>query len=483
MVMQNGSTRRPHILMITTPFPGHCAPFTQLLYLLKEEKNIKVTVVGSTARLDEMAKLHQRGDFKDLDLHFERLFAPPPVYAKDPKFPVRAATTSYQGQIEFQEMGKRLINEKDSADAPTSIIADMFLYWTKDIADEMGIPWYTLYSTSSWFGVCAVEAPLLYERDMHPLYSAMKDQKLDFPGMDFVYLSDIPHECLDFHEFYAKVSSYTLRATGILCNSSIEMEGAAGSTKAIADLVERRKKSHPGKLPLEDTEVLAIGPMAEISGFGEVFSSRDDPSDSLKWLDTQTEGSVLYIAFGSLGNLLWDMIPQLALGLEESGVPFLWALKVPKDKTIDQILPEGFCERTRGRGFIETSWAPQTRILQHPATGGFLTHCGWNSIIESTCTGVPLITWPISADQPMNARYVTDVSKIGIPVRDGPINNLNTVTKDEVSAAVRRLLVSEESKKFKENSLKLREVLVSSVGEGGSSYRMLRNFINDLVTV
>ncbi|KAL2609299.1 hypothetical protein R1flu_027872 [Riccia fluitans] len=481
MVIENG-TRRPHILMITMPFPGHVAPFIQLLYLLKEHKSVKVTVVGHPDRIAEISKLYERGDFKDLELYFEPIFRVIPVYSKDPKFPVRAATTCDQEEIEFQEMKKRLIDEKDSADAPTSMIVDMFLYWTKDIADEMDIPWYTFYSSSSWFAVCAVEAPLLLERELHPIYSAKKCERIDIPGVAFAYVSDIPHECIEFSEFYAKVSDYTLRATGILCNSSYEMEGAAGSTKAIAELVERRKKSAPGK-PLEDTKVLAVGPMAQISGFGEVFSSRDDPSDSLKWLDTQAEGSVLYIAFGSLGNVISDVIPQLALGLEESRVPFLWVLKVPKGKTIDELLPQGFRERIHGRGFIETGWAPQTRILQHPATGGFLTHCGWNSIVESLCTGVPMITWPLSADQPMNARFLTDVTKVGIPIKDAPANELNMVSKEEVSAAVKRLLVSDESKEFKKNSLKLKETLASSVGDGGSSYTTLRNFINDLVTV
>ncbi|KAL2608777.1 hypothetical protein R1flu_027350 [Riccia fluitans] len=471
--------RGPHVLLVTIPAPGHTAPFIELLYILRHHRNVTVTVVSGGPILAEIAKLHERGDFNDLDMNFESIFGPPPLYPQDPKFPIRAALASAHMETEFQGLKKRLIEKKGSVGAPTSLVADLFLWWTKDTADELGIPWYTVSTLPTWFTLCGFEFESLRAQDLHPIHSAQKFEKVVIPGL-FGYVYDIPHECLEFPEFYANVTHHSLRATGLLFNSAFELEGT-GSLEAVIQLVEQRKKSDPGK-PLENTKVIPIGPLAQISGFGKWSTHTDEPNEAVKWLDTQEEGSVLYIAFGSMGNVIAEVIPRLALGLEESGVPFLWVLKTPTDKKIEDLLPEGFQARTQGRGFIETGWAPQPRILSHPATGGFLSHCGWNSTLESLCAGVPMITWPLSADQPLNARYVTDIQKVGVPVRDGPPEDYSTtVTKGDVSRAAQRLLVSVEAKEIKKRSLELKQRLSQTVSEGGSSYKGLDYFISELL--
>ncbi|KAG6550241.1 hypothetical protein Mapa_008201 [Marchantia paleacea] len=480
MVLENGTTKRAHVLMVCVPFPGHCAPFTQLLYHLSRHENVKVTVMGHKDRNAEMAKLYDRGEFRNLELHFETVFGDPPPYPSDPKFPIRAATCADQMLVEFEPVKQRLVAEKDNVGAPTSIVCDMFLWFTKDAADEMGVPWYPFVSTSQWFGLCGYMGDKLSERNLHPHHSEVKDQKIDIPGLDFAYVYDIPHEVMEFPEFYANVTDRTLRATGILCNSAYELEGSAGTLLATKALVQQSGKKN---LKGEEAQVIPVGPMAQIPGFGVQYNSRDQPHECLKWLNTHAEKSVLYIAFGSLGNIVPGVFYELALGLEASGVSFLWALKMsPAQK--DELLPQGFLERVQssGLGFIESGWAPQTQILTHPATGGFLSHCGWNSTMESLCAGVPMITWPLSADQPMNARFVVDVKKVGVTVLSGSADE-SVVGNEDISKAVKRLMVEEEGKQIKRNSLELKKLLASLVAEGGSTYKALRYFINDLVIV
>lgn len=112
------------------------------------------------------------------------------------------------------------------------------------------------------------------------------------------------------------------------------------------------------------------------------------------------------MAFGSIGSLPKYSITELAARLEASRVPFLWALKMKGSMDLSDWLPQGFFERTKGHGLIETTWALQAKILDHSSTNGFLSHYRLTSLLESLCVGVPLIAWTLSAEQPLNARLV-----------------------------------------------------------------------------
>ncbi|RRT83565.1 hypothetical protein B296_00017357 [Ensete ventricosum] len=115
--------------------------------------------------------------------------------------------------------------------------------------------------------------------------------------------------------------------------------------------------------------------------------------DIFLWLRDQAPGSVLYIALGSEVELSAELLRELAFGLEQGGLPFLWALRRP-DNT--EALPEGFEERVEGRGVVAFGWIPQLQVLAHESVGGFLTHCGWGSLIEGLAFGRPLVLLPIA---------------------------------------------------------------------------------------
>ncbi|KAF9594997.1 hypothetical protein IFM89_035971 [Coptis chinensis] len=134
----------------------------------------------------------------------------------------------------------------------------------------------------------------------------------------------------------------------------------------------------------------------------------------LSWLDAKEPNSVLYVSFGSISRLGAAQLLEIAMGLEASNVPFIWVVRMSKNSDNEQFLPEGFEERMEGKGLIIRDWAPQALILDHPAVGGFMTHCGWNSTFEGITAGLPLITWPMFAEQFNNEQLVTQVLKIGI---------------------------------------------------------------------
>ncbi|CAA0834788.1 UDP-glycosyltransferase 91C1 [Striga hermonthica] len=143
----------------------------------------------------------------------------------------------------------------------------------------------------------------------------------------------------------------------------------------------------------------------------------------IEWLDMKEPSSTLYISFGSESYLSGDQMRQLAKGLELARVDFIWVVRSPvgmEDHPADNELPEGFVERSTvtRRGMILRDWAPQAEILAHPSVGGFVSHCGWSSVIESIYFGVPVLGVPLKYDQPLNCRLVVEAG-VGVEVGRG----------------------------------------------------------------
>ncbi|PNY07427.1 isoflavonoid glucosyltransferase [Trifolium pratense] len=148
-------------------------------------------------------------------------------------------------------------------------------------------------------------------------------------------------------------------------------------------------------------------------------------------------------------------------------------------------LPKGFEERNKG--MIVRGWAPQVVILDHPAVGAFLTHCGWNSVVEAVSAGVPMITWPVHSDQFYNEKLITQVRGIGVEVG---VDEWNTaafrdmkmlVKRDHIEKALRRLMGGgDEAVQIRQRAQKFAKIVPSVVQEGGSSYENMTTLINEL---
>lgn len=228
----------------------------------------------------------------------------------------------------------------------------------------------------------------------------------------------------------------------------------------------------------------AIGPVF-LPGFllgrnGSIKSSMWEEDEScLKWLDMHPLDSVVYVSFGSLAVKSQQQLEEMALGLEASGQPFLWVLRSDLAEGESAALPEGFNERTKERALF-VSWAPQLKVLSHPSVGGFLTHSGWNSTLESLSMGVPMLGWPYYCDQSLNCTFAKDVWKVGMDLSELDVDDERLVTREEVESAVRRLMQSEEGMKTRKTSRKLKEAAAEAVMAGGSSFQNLEAFIQDM---
>ncbi|KAK1358902.1 UDP-glycosyltransferase 73B4 [Heracleum sosnowskyi] len=170
--------------------------------------------------------------------------------------------------------------------------------------------------------------------------------------------------------------------------------------------------------------------------------------------------------------------------LPASEQQFIWVVrKGTNDKETEDSMPEGFEERTKGKGLIIRGWAPQMLILDHKAVGGFVTHCGWNSTLEGIAAGVPMVTWPSFAEQFYNEKLITDVLRIGVAVgaKEWVIGTGGgNIKSDAVETAVRSIITGEEAEERRNRCKGLKEMARKAVEEGGSSYSDLNALIQEL---
>ncbi|KAK6127388.1 hypothetical protein DH2020_038870 [Rehmannia glutinosa] len=202
----------------------------------------------------------------------------------------------------------------------------------------------------------------------------------------------------------------------------------------------------------------------------------------LDWLDKHEPKSVIYVSFGTTVSLSDEQINELAFGLEQSKVKFLWVLRdADKGDVFDghvrrAELPTGFEKRVEGVGMVVRDWAPQPQILAHPSTGGYMSHCGWNSCIESITMGVPIAAWPMHSDQPRNTSLITDILKMGLVVREWK-QRMEIVKASTVENVVRRLMASEEGDEIRKRAEELSATVRQATQEGGASRLELDSFI------
>ncbi|KAF8104047.1 hypothetical protein N665_0181s0068 [Sinapis alba] len=363
-------------------------------------------------------------------------------------------------------------SSSQSSHVVAGLILDFFCVGMIDIARVENIPCY-FFMTANF----AYLGFLNYLPERHRLTPSEFDlssgeKELSVP----VFLNKVPAKVIPpsvFNKLYYKtfvnIGQRLHEAEGILVNSFSDVEPYAAE-----------HFSRGGNYP----RVYPIGPVLDLKGPTKTEPLSAQYEEMLKWLDEQPDSSVLLLCFGSMGVFSAPQIKQIAHALELVGVRFIWAIRtnMAGDGDPHEPLPEGFADRTMGRGIV-CSWAPQVDILAHKATGGFVSHCGWNSIQESLLYGVPIATWPMYAEQQLNAFEMVKELGLAVEIRLDYVADVDNVTveivsAEEIAAAVRSLMDGDViRKKVKEMSVKARKAL----GDGGSSMVATRDFIRDVL--
>ncbi|XP_026459217.1 UDP-glycosyltransferase 72E3-like [Papaver somniferum] len=245
---------------------------------------------------------------------------------------------------------------------------------------------------------------------------------------------------------------------------------------------------------LIDDEIAELIPPPSVYPVGPIIkptvgTSQNQAIHCLSWLDNQPNGSVLFVSFGSGGSLSSEQVTELAFGLELSQKRFIWVVRNSIDfvlpssyyldagntKEIDpsDFLPDGFLTRTHQVGLVLPNWAPQVEILSHASVGCFLSHCGWNSTLESILNGVPMIPWPLFADQHLNATFLSDDIKVAARTQIPP--GKEVIRREEIERMIRLVMEEgdEEGQKLRRRAKELKTSALRAISIGGSSYNSL----------
>lgn len=345
----------------------------------------------------------------------------------------------------------------DSFNPISAFITDLFCAAMIEVCTSLNIPSYVLYITSaSNLSVMFYHPTMDAEMKQYSLKDL--DGSIKVPGFPSLPAVDFPDPMQDrsdpLYHLFLRNSYRLFKADGILINTFEDLESRIIQALVNGELL-------PSGDGIRMPSIYAVGPL--IAPPKPVL---EDPSGSLQWLDNQPASSVIFVSFGSVNFLSGEQIVELASGLEGGGHRFLWVLRSPSNPDVSALLSPGFEQRTKGRGLVVTSWAPQVAILAHPSTGGFVSQCGWNSVLESVSHGVPIIAWPLQAEQRTTAFFLVNDIKMAVGLqkrKDG------IVTKEEVEKAVRELMEGEDGKKKRVRAKELKEIAKAALAEGGSS--------------
>lgn len=356
----------------------------------------------------------------------------------------------------------------------SALIADFFCHAAFPVTIQLNIPAYIFYTSGA--GSLSL---FLYFPTVHRITTGnLKDisTHFDVPGIPSILSTDMPKPLLERHdkayEYFVESSTGWSKSAGIVVNTYESLEPTA--IKAI-----RNGLSVPdGRTP----PIYCIGPLIS----SDDRSGGDGVPECLTWLDSQPSQSVVFLCFGSLGLFSIEQLKEIATGLEKSGQRFLWVVRNPPSKNenvarfaqpdpdLDSLLPDGFLDRTRERGLVLKSWAPQVAVLNHDSVGGFVTHCGWNSVLEALCAGIPMVAWPLYAEQRVNRLVLVEDIKIALPMTE---SENGFVSSAEVEKRVRELMESEKGNSVRKRIVELKNEAKAAPSEGGSSRIGLMEFV------
>lgn len=472
------------VILIPSPGIGQLVPAVQLAKLITEkDERLSATIFIMKLPFDQridtytdsLATSSVKGGLRFICLPHQRPspggnFLSSVIQLQKPH--VRAAVTE-------------LTRSKSKPIRFAGFIIGMFCTAMIDVANEFSAPTYVFYTSSA--AALGLLLHLQTLRDGHGQdITELKDSDISLavPScMNPVPAKVLPSVVLsrDWSNVLLDQFKRFKETRGIVVNTFLELEHYAVNSIA--------SEGNP--------EVYTVGPVLDLKGDAHVGSCGSQQyEDLMTWLDNQPVSSVAFLCFGSMGSFGEDQVREIARALEQGKHRFLWSLRQPPPKgkmgypseypSLRQALPEGFLARTAAIGRV-IGWAPQVAALAHPAVGGFVSHCGWNSILESLWFGVPIAAWPMYSEQQFNAFEMLRELGLAVEVKMDYKRDIGgeqgevVVPSEEIDRAIKVLMESETGEELRRKVKEMKEKCRVVVEEGGSSYCSLSNLVGKLL--
>uniref|UniRef100_A0A6N2L8T5 Glycosyltransferase n=1 Tax=Salix viminalis TaxID=40686 RepID=A0A6N2L8T5_SALVM len=470
---------KPHVVCFPTPAQSHIKSMLKLAKLLYC-KGFHVTFVSTEFNHRRLLKSRGSDSLKGLpDFRFESIPDGLPPSDENATQDLRRLCEAARKSLlaPFSDLLHKL-NGTASPDVPpvTCIVSDgiMPVAITAAAMHEVPIALFVTISACSFMGF--KQYKVLKEKGLTPLKddsfltNGYLDRVVDWiPGMKDIRLRDLPsflrttdpNDCL--FNFCMESVERALSASAIIFHTFDALEQEV--LTSLYSMFPRVYTIGPLQLLLneiQDDDLYSID-----------CNLWKEEVECLQWLDSQRPNSVIYVNFGSIAVATKEQLIEFGMGLSQSGHPFLWIIRPDMIAGDCAVLPPEFTEETKERGFI-SSWCPQEEVLNHPSVGGFLTHCGWGSIIESISSGVPMLCWPSFGDQQTNCRYTCAEWGIGMEID-------SNVTREKVETQVRELMDGEEGEKMKKKAMEWKRLAVEATRPSGSSTMNLEKLVQEVL--
>ncbi|KAI5318296.1 hypothetical protein L3X38_038004 [Prunus dulcis] len=473
---QNGQNNTPNgfnqsnvvVVMVPLPAQGH---LNQLLHFsrLVSAQDIPVHFVGSPTH-NRQAKLRVHGwdrasvskNVQFHDFQIPPFPSPPPNPNATNKFPSHLQP-SFEATTHLRQPVADLLRQLSPKARRVIVIHDsMMASVIQDVASIPNGESYTFHTVSAF-------ALFLYLCEAIGRPAMLEELHVEIPDGTPSLEGCFTNEFLDF--IAAQYKCQKLNNAGNIYNTSRTVEGP------YMDFLNRigDHQKHWALGPFNPSTILKSG-----------NSNGGRRHRCLDWLDKQAPNSVIYVSFGTTTAMKDEQIAELAIGLEQSNQKFIWVLRdadrgdlFSNEEERRAELPQGYEERVKGRGLVVRDWAPQLEILAHKSTGVFVSHCGWNSCMESITMGVPIAAWPMHSDQPRNTVLITRLLRVGVVMRDWAHRD-EILTSLSVKNGVEKFIGSKEGNEIRKRAADLGAAVRRSMVAGGASHMEFSSFIDHI---
>ncbi|KAL4580923.1 hypothetical protein LXL04_017129 [Taraxacum kok-saghyz] len=460
--------KKSELVFIPLPAIGHLKSTVEFAkLLLDQDERISITVLVILPIGDETNITSYTQSLANSNTRITYTMIPPTHHLFQPSssmcFEKLATIFIEKHKTQVEQAVMELLS--DDSTHVVGFVLDMFCCCMIDVANKFKLPSYIFFISQVAFLGFLLHLPI---RDSNGGQNFnLTDPDSDFPSFQNpVPANALPDAALDKigggYESFHYLGRRFHESNGIIVNSFAELEPYAVNSMV----------SQPTVYP--------VGPLLDL----KVNKNKSTESiQIMNWLDKQPSKSVIFLCFGSMGSFKKSQLEQIAMALESIDHRFLWSIRQPPSDDIMELQEtvramKRFCQMGFFHGGMVCGWAPQIEVLAHEAINGFVSHCGWNSILESLWFGVPIATWPLYAEQQVNAFVMVRELRLGVELSSTYRSGSELVMADQIKRALNSLM--DDSNPVRERVKKMSEESRKALMKGGSSLLTLEKLVEDM---